>query len=123
MAKQFSGAVAEVEPIPQLPQVPQQVASQPPVQVQPSPVRSEFTRCWEVKHEFRGTSMYGGLRILADTKEEAIAEFCRVKCPEADESTRQCLTAREIQFRPAATEMDKPYGWKRSPKLVRNTVV
>lgn len=112
MAKQ---TFAEVEPMVQ-PNVP---ASQPIQASAPEvlPARSEFTKRWEVKHDYKGTTFYGAMRVSADSKEDAVAEFCRIRCPESGADLREQLSVREIPFRPAATEVGKPGGWRRNDKI------
>lgn len=119
MAKQQSAAaVMELEPAVQT-----SAPAPSPTQQQVSPpiaspaVHSEFTRCWDVKDEFRGTSYYGSLRVLADTEKEAADAWLAKKCPEDDGEVRKRLRIREIPFRPAATEVGKPGGWKRNSKV------
>lgn len=122
MAKQQSAAaVMELEPAVQT-SAPAPSPTQPPVQpVVPAPAQDiasgEYTRCWEVKDEFRGTSYYGSLRVLADTEKEAADAWLAKKCPEDDGEVRKQLRIREIPFRPAATEVGKPGGWKRNSKV------
>lgn len=74
---------------------------------------TEFTKAWRVTHQ-----ALGSLRVLADTEDEAVKEFIRVKTPGlAPAKLKPELTIFEIPFHPAETEKDKPFGWKKkAPK-------
>lgn len=67
---------------------------------------SGFSRAWLIQHP-----IHGGRRIVADTKEEAIAEYKRKRCPALTPESEKLLTVQEVPFVPAATEAEKPGGW------------
>lgn len=120
-------AVAEVEPV--APKSPLEIDAENAAKAKAKAAKadaepkSEYTRCWDVKQVFHGTSLYGTMRVLADTREEAIEKFIGVKCPEADAELKKQIVAIEVPFRPAATEVGKPGGWRRDGKLPRRSHV
>jgi hypothetical protein len=83
---------------------------------------SKYTKRWAIEHP-----AFPPLRPYADTEDEAVAEFVRLRCPNwTPAQARKDMVIYEIPFTPADTELDKPYGWKKpvkGPKTVGRVLV
>lgn len=76
-----------------------------------APTTGDFTRCYMITHPLRAN------RVFADTPEEAFDVLCKKAYPNATvEEVKKSSTIRECAFIPAATEVNRPYGWPRAKR-------